>query len=486
MRSLSLGEPRLTLGLDRYRRVSHDVHRALHGSLPDLGADDLITLAGMGGLRGRGGAGFPFARKLRAVQTAAARRQAGVRVVVNATEGEPGSAKDALLLTRAPHLVLDGAELAARALGSPQVVVGITDRGTPRSDADPVGESLREATAERGSAVGYRVVRMPHRFVSGQGGALVQGVNGRVPLPPGTPVRTSEHGVDGLPTLLSNAETYAQLALLASGGADAYAAVGTADQPGTVLLTVGGDTVVEAPAGTPLVHVLGVCGAPPAQAVLVGGYHGSWLDPPAVARARLSRTGMAEVGGTLGAGIVLALAEDVCPLGECARVLRYLARESAGQCGPCVRGLPALAEAFTELIAGGGDPAAVAGAAGIGEGKGACAHPDGTAVFARSALRVFADDVERHTLGGNCGRPVRGLLPVPEGRPEPRPRLSVDWSRCDGHGLCAELLPDLVRLDADGFPEDPDLPVPAFREAEADLAVRMCPALALRVTGRGA
>ncbi|MFL1378004.1 MULTISPECIES: ferredoxin [unclassified Nocardiopsis] len=485
MKTLSLGEPRLTLGLDRYRRVSHDAHRALHGTLPDLGADDLITLTGMGGLRGRGGAGFPFARKFRAVQTSVARRQAGARVVVNATEGEPGSAKDAMLLTRAPHLVLDGAELAARALGAPQVIVGIADRGTRGSDVDPVSESLREAVAERSavSVVGFRVVRMPHRFVSGQSGALIQGVNGRIPLPPGTPVRASETGVDGLPTLLSNAETYAQLALLASGGADAYASVGTADQPGTVLLTVGGDTVVEAPAGTPLVHVLGVCDAPPAQAVLVGGYHGSWLDPPTVARARLSRSQMSEAGGTLGAGIILPLAEGVCPLGESARVLRYLARESAAQCGPCVRGLPALADAFTALIAGEGDPAAAAAAAGIGDGKGACAHPDGTAVFARSALKVFAEDVSRHALGGSCGRPVRGLLPMPGGKPEPRPRLSIDWSRCDGHGLCAELLPDLIRLDANGYPEDPDLPVPAFREAEADRAVRMCPALALRVKG---
>ncbi|MDT0328980.1 ferredoxin [Nocardiopsis lambiniae] len=462
--------------------MAHGTHVDLHGPLPDLAVDELITLAGLGGLRGRGGAGFPFARKLRAVQTAVARRRCGPRVVVNAAEGEPGSAKDRMLLTRVPHLVLDGAELAARALGSPQVVIGIADRGTRRSEVDPVGESLREAVAERRSATAFRVVRMPHRFVSGQAGALVEGINGRTPLPPGSPRRTSESGVGGLPTLLSNAETYAQLALLAAGGADAYAAVGTPDQPGTVLLTVGGDTVVEAPAGTPLVHVLGVCGSPPAQAVLVGGYHGAWLAPPAVARARLSRAGLAEVGGTLGAGIVLPLAENVCPLGETARTLRYLARESAGQCGPCVRGLPALADAFLALIGGEGDPGAVEAASGVGEGKGACAHPDGAAVFARSALRAFASDVSAHAWGGGCGRPVRGALPLPDGPADRYARLSVDWSRCDGHGLCAELLPELVRLDANGFPEDPDLPVPASWEADADRAVRMCPALALRMS----
>ncbi|MFE3459910.1 ferredoxin [Nocardiopsis aegyptia] len=480
MTTVTIGPPRLTTGLDSHERVDHDTHVRLHGALPRLAADDLITLAGLGGLRGRGGAGFPFARKLRAVQRSAHHRQASARVVVNAAEGEPGSAKDAMLVERVPHLVLDGAELAARALGAREVVVGIADRAARGAD-DPLQESLRAAVAERRSTIGFRVVRMPHRFVSGQAGALVQGINGRAPVPPGNPRRTSESGVAGLPTLLSNAETYAQVALLALGGADQFAAVGTSDQPGTVLLTVGGSTVVEAPAGTPLTRVLHVCGVSPGQAVLVGGYHGAWLAPDVVARAHLSRREMADVGGTLGAGVVLPLPRTTCPLGEVARVLRYLADESAGQCGPCLRGLPALTESFTALIGGEGAPEAVLTAAGVGEGKGACAHPDGSAVFARSALAVFAEDLSTHALTGGCGRPVVGELPL-TGEPEHRhARLLLDWSRCDGHGLCAELLPELVRLDRNGYPEEPDVPVPDALAGDAELAVRMCPALALRV-----
>ncbi|WP_116246144.1 NADH-quinone oxidoreductase subunit NuoF family protein [Nocardiopsis sp. FIRDI 009] len=481
MITLTIGRPRLTAGLDEHERVDHDTHLRLHGALPGMTADDLLALAELGSLRGRGGAGFPFARKLRAVLRSARRRGVPARVVVNATEGEPGSAKDRMLLERLPHLVLDGAEMAARALGAPEVVVGIADRAEPGTDGDPVRESLRAAVAERRSSVGLRLVRMPHRFVSGQAGALVQGINGGPPIPPGRPRRASESGVAGLPTLLSNAETYAHAALLALGGAYQYASVGTADQPGTILLTVGGSVVVEAPAGTPLVQVLHMCDVSPGQAVLVGGYHGAWLSPEVVDRVRLSHTEVAEAGGTLGAGVVLPLPATTCPLGEVARVLRYLAGEAAGQCGPCLRGLPALAESFSALAAGAGGPEAVLGAAAVGEGRGACAHPDGSAVFARSALAVFGEDVSEHTRGSGCGRPVAGRLPLADGPTARRTRLSVDWSRCDGHGLCAELLPGLIRPDRDGYPEDQDVTVPDALVGDAELAVRMCPALALRL-----
>lgn len=483
---LTLGTARLTAGLESHTRLDYLTHRVLHGDLPTLSADDLITLAGLGSLRGRGGAGFPFARKLRAVQTSMERRQSPARVVVNATEGEPGSAKDKMLVTRAPHLILDGAEAVARALDAPEVVIGLADHVPRGMDVDPVERSLRDAVGERGSSIRFRVVRMPHRFISGQAGSLIQGINGRSPIPPGTKQRASESGVGGLPTLLSNAETYAQLALLAIGGADQYSSVGSYDDPGTVLLTVGGagtkhPVVVEAPAGTRLTDVLHSCAGIPVQAVLVGGYHGAWLGPEAVAKARLSRSGMEAVGGTLGAGIILPIGETTCPLGESARVLRYLAGEIAGQCGPCIRGLPALADAFTALIGGEGDVEAVRRAAGIGAKKGACAHPDGSAVFARTALEVFADDIAVHSMTGSCSRPVRGELPMPDEPNDGQAKLLIDWSRCDGHGLCAELLPDLIHLDQNGYPELTTIPVPDSLEQEAELSIRMCPALALRM-----
>ncbi|MFC4907750.1 ferredoxin [Actinomadura gamaensis] len=477
---------RLTLGFDRFERLDLDRHQAVHGRLATPGLDEVSRLAEQVDLRGRGGAGFPFARKLAAVAARLDRggdplpeERRGRRVpaedavvVVNGAEGEPGSAKDRVLLTRAPHLVLDGAQIAAAALGTERVVVAVEDDGAARS--------VRAAIAER--RLPARVVRLAERFVSGESGAVIRAVNGGTPIPPGVKVRASDAGVDGCPTLLSNTETFAQLAVLTSLGPDLYAAVGTPDEPGTTLLTVGGTRVIEAPLGTRLADVLASCDTPADQAVLVGGYHGQWLGPERVARAGLSRRGMRAVGGTVGAGIILPLPDGTCPLGEVTRIASYLAAQSAGQCGPCRLGLPDVVRALNALADGGGSVDDVRRAAGIGRGRGACSHPDGTARFVLSALEAFEADVETHRWGGSCGRPTFGVLPLPVPTGE-ESRVAIDWSRCDGHGLCAYLVPELIQLDRYGFPVVLGTDVPSWMERDVQRAVAMCPALALRITG---
>lgn len=345
-----VGQPRLLAGLDAVPRLDRAGHLAVHGVLPAYPPDGLVGLAEDIGLRGRGGAGFPFARKLRAVARSARGRDGRSAVVVNASEGEPSCLKDAALLLHVPHLVLDGALLAAAALGAEDVVVGVT-----RADVE---QSLGEAVAERGPAGRrVRVVRLPERFVTGEGTSLVRGLDGGPALPSGQKVRTSERGLGGLPTLLSNAETYAQLAVAARLGAPEYRTAGLPAEPGTTLLTVAGSTVVEVPLGTSLAYVLDLCGTVPGQGVLVGGFHGRWLAPADAREAVLSRQSLAAYDAVLGAGAVLPLPEDTCPAGEVARVARWMADESAGQCGPCVRGLPSLADAVEQLVAGGGGAA---------------------------------------------------------------------------------------------------------------------------------
>ncbi|GAA2072727.1 NADH-quinone oxidoreductase subunit NuoF family protein [Actinomadura alba] len=468
-----IGTPRLTLGFDRFDRLDLDRHRATHGRLHEPRLGRLTAMAERVDLRGRGGAGFPFARKLRSVGRHLA-DGAEITVVVNGAEGEPGSVKDQMLLTRAPHLVLDGAEIAARALNSRDVIVAITGDG-------PARQSILAAAGERRLPV--RVVEVSGRFISGESGTVVRAVNGDVPVPPGRDVRTSDSGVSGRPTLLSNTETFAQLALLASLGTDAYARVGTRDEPGTLLLTVAGGTVVETPVGTPLGTVLERSGVSAGQGVLVGGYHGGWLAPAAT-RSPVSRAGMAAAGGTLGAGVVLPLAPGTCPLGEVIRVTAYLAAESAGQCGPCRFGLPETVRALTALADGTGTRSGVRAAADIGRGRGACSHPDGTARFVLSALDVFDHDINAHQTREGCGLPVHGLIPLAGSGGDAR--LTVDWTRCDGHGLCAHLAPELIRLDRDGYPVLLETTVPPWGERDARRAVSMCPALALRLAPRGA
>lgn len=472
-----IGQARITAGLDRYARLDLAAHRMVFGPAPQLGAAELIDMCAQVDLRGRGGAAFPVARKLRAVldRTTTRRRAA---VVVNGTEGEPGSAKDKTLLARSPHLVLDGAVLVARALEATEVVVAVAGAG-------PQGQSVADAvSADATLSRLVRVVSVPDRFVSGEGGALINAINGQPALPPGTKTLPSDAGVRGRPTLLSNAETFAQISVLARLGPARYASTGLESEPGTVLLTVSGSvadtTVVETPTGMPLGHVLDFCGAEPARAVLVGGYHGMWISPEVAYDLPVSRSGLAAGGGTLGAGVVLVLGTKTCPLAEVARVAGYLAAQSSGQCGPCKSGLPAVARSLAALAAGSGGPyeleAARRTAAGV-RGRGACAHPNGTANFVGSALDVFADDLAEHMFRGTCGQRAAGILPLPAAAAETR--LTVDWTRCAGHGLCARLAPELIKLDADGYPDFLDVPVPFWLLRDAGQAVDMCPALAL-------
>jgi ferredoxin len=331
---------------------------------------------------------------------------------------------------------------------------------------------------------------MPERFISGESGALIRGINGKRPIPPGRKVLAADSGVADLPTLLSNAGTFAQLAVLALLGPERFAAVGMPEEPGTVLLSVGGSAanpaVVEVPTGVPLAAVLDICQAAAGDGVLVGGYHGMWLPASTAYVVPVSREGLAAVGGTLGSGIVLPLGDGTCPLGEVSRIASYLAGESAGQCGPCKLGLPSIARALASLIDGSGGIEALDVArrsAAAVAGRGACSHPDGVTRFVLSALDVFTEDLAAHVFHSSCGRPVRGILPLPTGpEQETHQRLVVDWTRCQGHGLCAHLVPEIIHLDAQGYPVILDIPVPTWLEKDAEQAVHMCPALALRLT----
>jgi NADH:ubiquinone oxidoreductase subunit F (NADH-binding) len=387
-------------------------HHQLHGALPAI--SDLFDVVGRSGLLGRGGAAFPLDRKLAAVRNAVARRGTSAVVVANAAEGEPASAKDRVLLSRAPHLVLDGLSLAAAATGASTAYLYVhADRTLVRAAA----QALAERAARRLDAVPVTLVQAPARFIAGEESAVVHRLVGGDAVPTYTPELVSESGLASRPTLVSNVETLAQLALIARHGTQWFRSLGTADAPGTMLVTLhrAGQQpgVREVAIGTPLADLLPLAGT---QAVLIGGYHGSWVPAAQAARLRLDDADLVAVGARRGTGVLAALPADRCGLLESARVLRYLALESAGQCGPCLNGLPRIAVAMSDLATGRAEPA-VLGAlrrwAGLVAGRGACHHPDGSIRFLASALATFGDEVELH-LGARCSRPgATPFLPTP-------------------------------------------------------------------------
>ena len=392
-------------------------HLARHGRIPYRGASGaLIADAEASGLAGRGGAGFPVHRKFAAVRDSAARSRLAPVVVANGAEGEPASSKDATLMWLSPHLVFDGIQLAAEATGAATAVLY-----TPSGPASALGDHLSRALAERREdRVPVTLASAPPRFLAGQETALVSHLSGGPAIPQFVPPRPSERGVGGAPTLVQNVETLAHLALIARYGPQWFREIGLPNGSGSLLITLRLEQdrprVFEVPFGIPLTELLG--DAHGISAVLIGGYHGAWLPMETALRLRFDNESLGTAGVSVGAGIIVALPRDRCGLIETARAVRYLALESAGQCGPCLNGLPRMSAAFTTLARGrGGDLEAARRDlerwAGLVTGRGACHHPDGTSRFVRSALHTFAGEVERHRRGECGAETTQPFLPIP-------------------------------------------------------------------------
>jgi NADH:ubiquinone oxidoreductase subunit F (NADH-binding) len=394
-------------------------HIARFGRAPE--PRDLVALAEESGLTGRGGAAFPVYRKLAAVKDGNRRPV----VIANGAETEPVSDKDATLLWLAPHLVLDGLQMVAHAIGANRVILYV--HAHRRGD---VGVALTRAITERSrglDAVGIEVVEAPPRFLAGQETALINHLGGGPAVPTFPVPRITERGLAGAPTLVQNAETLAHLALIARYGARWFRAVGTRTEPGSMLCTIrqadGKPKVIEVPLGIPLRDLTGTGHS----AVLVGGYHGTWIPAEQTKGLTLDNRSLAKLDARVGAGIIVSLPENRCGLAETARVVRYLALESAGQCGPCLNGLPRIATAMAELA--GPRPRRktredVERWCGLVTGRGACHHPDGTARLVRSALVTFAAELDKHARG-TCSATSRDrFLPVPSGAPA----REEDWT----------------------------------------------------------
>jgi NADH:ubiquinone oxidoreductase subunit F (NADH-binding) len=418
--------PRLLAGPGEFRPIGLLEHERLHGPLPlphrhgraqRDGAHRLIELIERSRLTGRGGAGFPTGRKLRSVAETKGRPV----VVANGAEGEPASTKDRLLLSRSPHLVLDGISLAAFAVRADRAFLVVHQRQRR------LGASLEAAAAARVAAgidqIPIEVVGIPDRYVSSEQSAIVQYLNGGPAVPTFSPPRTHERGFDSRPTLVNNVETLAHMALIARHGDRWFRSAGVPGAAGTMLLTVSGAVakpgVYEVELGTPIGAAVssagGVTERP--QAILTGGYFGTWLPADLAWQLPLTHRDFKSAGGALGAGIIVVLPDSSCGLAETARVVRYLADESAGQCGPCLFGLAALADALADLAYDGQDrPTRQAGTLiSLVEGRGACKLPDGATQLVRSALETFGADAAWHEQRGPCyGIQRAPVLDVPE------------------------------------------------------------------------
>lgn len=404
-----VGPPSLAEHLQRYGELS----------LPETpaGADALEEEIAQAGLTGRGGGGFPTAVKWELARSGRRRPT----LVVNAMEGEPASHKDRMLVGLSPHLVLDGVDVVASAIGAREVIICIAD------DKGSLDHGLRHALQERGgdgrtrTGVPLSIERPPGRYIGGEESALISWLEDGEALPSfrwdkAQPLQLRRRSV-----LVQNVETVAQSALIARFGASWFRQAGTPAAPGTTLLTVSGSVaspgVLEIEQGVRVDQVVRM--ARPSEqvaGVLLGGYGGAWLGPDLMTTP-YEPDALRAVGATQGVGVVVVIGVSHCGIAEIARIARYMAGESAGQCGPCVLGLPAIADDVERLATGRVDHhllARLERRMDQVEGRGACRHPDGVVRMVRTGLQVFAADAAAHAAGRPCaaaGGPSVLVLP---------------------------------------------------------------------------
>ena len=388
-------------------------HLSRSGAPPVPGRAEALDALRLSGLQGRGGGGFPLWRKVQAALDAPGRPI----LVVNCSESEPASRKDWTICTLRPHSVLEGAVQLSRIVGADEVVLHLH-----HGSAGPTA-SLHRALRERAGAMAgdpaWRVSSGPHGYVSGEASAVARFLHEGVAKPVFSSVPMARRGPSGRPTLVCNAETVAHVAAILRLGAETWRSVGSESCPGPQLVTLAGavprpGSVVEVSGVVTIGEILRDAGVPdPPLAVLVGGYAGTWVRGHVAWRTPMEPTALARVGASRGCGLLGVLPHGTCGLRETALVTAYLAGETAGQCGPCVHGLPALAACVTRLAAGTAGRRTVRRLRRTGNallGSGACAHPDGVVRMVRSALDAFDYDVIRHRAGSPC--PASDLLPL--------------------------------------------------------------------------
>jgi NADH:ubiquinone oxidoreductase subunit F (NADH-binding) len=384
-----------------------------------LSRAELLERVDESGLRGRGGAAFPTGRKWKSVAS-----QPGPRaVLVNGAESEPASRKDRLLLSLRPHLVIEGALLAIRAVAARECVFYVHENALAERAA--LEAALAELKAVGRLLPSWRVVTAPAGYVAGEESAAVQRANGKSARPTFKPPYVYERGIGGRPTLGNNVETLANIPFIAREGGAAFRSIGGPSSPGTFLITLSGAIrrpgVYEVPGGVSLGRVLdelggGTPNGVPIQAVIPGGYFAGWLGRAALREgATLDPESLGHHGTLLGSGAIVGIPESVCGLAQAVALLRFFARESVQQCGPCKFGTRAMADALARPEWGA--PAARdlerlrRYAAEMLPRRGACAHLDGATIAARTALNVFAPEIDHHARFGTCGRSTEIVLP---------------------------------------------------------------------------
>ena len=424
------------ISLDEY--VGRGGFGALHRCLDEGAPDAVIEEIDKSGLRGRGGAGFPTALKWRHVRAA---EGGGKLVVCNGDEGDPGAFMDRMLLESAPFRVLEGIAIAAFAVGADEAIIYV------RAEYPFAVRRLIEAIhqCERSGVLGQnaprlRIMEGAGAFVCGEETALLASIEGRRGMPRLRPPYPSQNGLWGRPTLVNNVETFALVPSIIQGGADAFAALGTAESRGTKVFALAGKVarggLIEVPMGITIREIVeeiggGIEGGRQFKAVQIGGPSGGCV-PADKGHIRIDYEDLAQVGAMMGSGGLLVMDEADCMVDIARYFLSFTYDQSCGKCTACRIGTHHMLEILTRLCQGKGrrkDLDKLDEIARVTKSRSLCGLGKTAPNPVLTTLEYFRNEYEAHLEGRCPAKKCKDLVSY------------TITSQCIGCTLCAQKCP---------------------------------------------
>jgi NADH-quinone oxidoreductase subunit F len=379
--------------------------------------DDIIAEVKQSGLRGRGGAGFPTGMKW---DFASRDRKFPKYLVCNADEGEPGTFKDRPILEKNPHLLIEGMIISAYALKCgkgyiylrgeyPHAKVVLEGAIAEARDKGFLGEDIL------GKGFGFDLVvhQGAGAYICGEETALIDSLEGRRGQPRIKPPFPVNAGAWGMPTIVNNVETLANIPYIIEVGGEGYSKIGNPECPGPKLYSISccveRPGVYELPMGTPLREIIydhagGIRGGRSLKAVIPGGISTPVLPPDKI-DCPMDFVNLPKYGSMLGSGAIMVFDETVCMVKVCWRALKFFEHESCGKCTPCREGTGWLRNILERIESGTGRKGDIELLQDVAEsisGKTFCPLGDGAAGVVLSFLKVFGDEFEYHIKNRRC------------------------------------------------------------------------------------
>jgi NADH:ubiquinone oxidoreductase subunit F (NADH-binding)/(2Fe-2S) ferredoxin/NAD-dependent dihydropyrimidine dehydrogenase PreA subunit len=426
--------------------IAKEGYKALAKALSSMTSEEVISEIERSDLRGRGGGGFPTARKWRSCREAEGFPK---YVICNGDEGDPGAFMDRSIMEGNPHSVLEGMIIGAYAIGANQGYIYV------RNEYPLAVEHLKTAILQAyekgllgenilGSSLCFdvQINRGGGAFVCGESTALMASLEGRPGEPRAKYIHTVESGLNGKPTNLNNVETWANIPAIINQGSEWFSSIGTEKSKGTKVFSLVGKVMntglVEVPMGITLRQIVdeiggGIRDGKRFKAVQTGGPSGGCI-PAEHLDARVDFDELTKLGSMMGSGGMIVMDEDTCMVNVARYFTEFLQKESCGKCTPCREGLAQMLDILDRITDGEGkvgDLESLESLAELLEGTALCALGKTAANPVISTIRYFRDEYDAHILERHCpAKECRGLF-----------RYEIDPEACKACGICLKNCP---------------------------------------------